>query len=47
MEPDMRNVSFGPDMRIRPDLYDGVQVNYAKLGDMVAKSRAITGGADE
>ena len=47
MEPDMRNVSFEIDMRITPDLYDGVQVNYAKLGDFVAKYRAITGGADE
>ena len=43
----MRNVSFGIDIRITPDLYDGVQVNYAKIVDLVAKSRAITGGAGE
>lgn len=43
----MRNVSFRIDMRITPDQYDSVQVNHAKIGDLVAKSRAITGGADE
>lgn len=43
----MRNVSLGIDMRITPDLYDGVQVHYAPIGDLVGMSRAITGGADE
>ena len=35
------------DMRINIDLDDGVQVNYAKFGDLLAESKAITGGADE
>ena len=35
------------DMRIALDLDDGVKVNYAKFGDLVAESKAITGGADE
>ena len=35
------------DMRITLDLDDGVKVNYAKFGDLVAESRAITGGSDE
>lgn len=35
------------DMRITLDLDDGVKVNYAKFGDLVAESEAITGGSDE
>jgi hypothetical protein len=35
------------DMRIAFDLDDGVKVNYAKFGDLVAESKAITGGSDE
>ena len=35
------------DMRITLDLDDGVKVNYAKFGDLVAESKAITGGSDE
>lgn len=35
------------DMRISLDLDDGVKVNYAKFGDLVAESKAITGGSDE
>ena len=35
------------DMRITLDLDDGVKVNYAKFGDLVAESKAITGGTDE
>ena len=35
------------DMRIAIDLDDGVKVNYAKFGDLVAESKAITGGSDE
>ncbi len=35
------------DMRISLDLDDGVKANYAKFGDLVAQSKAITGGGDE
>lgn len=35
------------DMRITLDLDDGVKVNYAKFGDLVAESKAISGGSDE
>jgi len=35
------------DMRINIDLDDGVKVNYAKFGDLLAESKAITGGSDE
>jgi hypothetical protein len=35
------------DMRISLDLDDGVKVNYAKFGDLVAESKAITGGKDD
>jgi len=35
------------DMRITLDLDDGVKVNYAKFGDLVADSKVITGGSDE
>lgn len=35
------------DMRITLDLDDGVKVNYARFGDLVAESKAITGGSDE
>ena len=35
------------DMRITLDLDDGVKVNYTKFGDLVAESKAITGGSDE
>jgi hypothetical protein len=34
-------------MRITLDLDDGVKVNYAKFGDLVAESKVITGGSDE
>ncbi len=35
------------DMRIALDLDDGVKVNYAKFGDLVAESKAITGSSDD
>jgi hypothetical protein len=35
------------DKRISLDLDDGVKANYAKFGDLVAESKAITGGNDE
>ncbi len=35
------------DMRITLDLDDGVKVSYAKFGDLVAESKAITGGSDD
>ena len=35
------------DMRITLDLDDGVKDNYAKFGDLVAESKAITGGKDD
>jgi hypothetical protein len=35
------------DMRITLDLDDGVKVNYAKFGDLLAESKAITGSSDE
>jgi hypothetical protein len=35
------------DQRIAIDLDDGVKVNYGKFGDLLAESKAITGGKDE
>jgi SAM-dependent methyltransferase len=35
------------DKKIKLDLDDGVKVNYAKFGDLVAESKAITGGKEE
>jgi len=35
------------DLRISLDLDDGVKVNYAKFGDLLAETKAITGGKDE
>jgi hypothetical protein len=35
------------DMRISLDLDDGVKVNYAKFGDLLAESKTITGGKDD
>lgn len=35
------------DMRITLDLDDGVKVNYAKFGDLVAEAKTISGGKDE
>ena len=35
------------DMRISLDLDDGVKVNYAKFGDLLAESKAITGGKND
>lgn len=35
------------DMRMTLDLDDGVKVNYAKFGDLLAESKAICGGKDE
>jgi hypothetical protein len=35
------------DQRIELDLDDGVKVNYAKFGDLLAESKAITGEKDE
>jgi type II restriction/modification system DNA methylase subunit YeeA len=35
------------DMRISLDLDDGVKVNYAKFGDLLAEAKAITGGKDD
>ena len=32
------------DQKISLDLDDGVKVNYAKFGDLLAKAKAITGG---
>ena len=31
------------DMRIGPDLDDGVKVNYGKFGGLLAESKAVTG----
>ena len=35
------------DQRIQLDLDDGVKVNYAKFGDLVAEVKAVTGGSEE
>lgn len=35
------------DMRISLNTDDGVKANYAKFGDLVAESKAITGGSDD
>ena len=35
------------DQKISLDLDDGVKVNYAKFGDLLAESRAVTGGKDD
>jgi type II restriction/modification system DNA methylase subunit YeeA len=35
------------DQKISLDLDDGVKVNYAKFGDLLAESKAITGGKDD
>lgn len=35
------------DQKIGLDLDDGVKVNYAKFGDLVAEAKAITGGKDD
>jgi SAM-dependent methyltransferase len=35
------------DMRISPDLDDGVKVNYGKFGDLLAEVKAVTGGKAE
>jgi len=35
------------DQRIKLDLDDGVKVNYAKFGDLLAEVKAVTGGKDE
>lgn len=35
------------DQKIRLDLDDGVKVNYGKFGDLLAESKAITGGKDD
>ena len=35
------------DQRINLDLDDGVKVNYAKFGNLLAEAKAVTGGKDE
>ncbi|AEA60098.1 BREX-1 system adenine-specific DNA-methyltransferase PglX [Burkholderia gladioli] len=35
------------DMRIQIDLDDGVKVNYAKFGELLADSKTVTGGSDD
>ena len=35
------------DQNIQLDLDDGVKVNYAKLADLLAESKTITGGKEE
>jgi type II restriction/modification system DNA methylase subunit YeeA len=35
------------DMRITLDLDDGVKVNYGKFGELLAETKAVTGGKDE
>jgi type II restriction/modification system DNA methylase subunit YeeA len=35
------------DQRITLDLDDGVKVNYAKFGDLLAETKAVTGGKEE
>jgi hypothetical protein len=35
------------DQKISLDLDDGVKVNYAKVGDLLAESKSITGGSEE
>ena len=32
---------------IKLDLDDGVKVNYAKFGDLLAEVKAVTGGVEE
>jgi len=41
------NLKHAADQKISLDLDDGVKVNYAKFGDLLAESKAITGGKDE
>lgn len=40
----LRNMA---DRRIRLDLNDGVRINYAKFGDLLAEARTVTGDKDE
>ncbi len=35
------------DQKISLDLDDGVKANYAKFGDLLAESKAVTGGQDD
>ena len=35
------------DQRIALDLDDGVKVNYAKFGDLLAEVKAVTGGSED
>ena len=35
------------DQRIKLDLDDGVKVNYAKFGDLLAEVKAVTGGSED
>ncbi len=35
------------DQKLALNLDDGVKVNYAKFGDLLAESKAITGGKEE
>ncbi|HUZ95332.1 MAG TPA: BREX-1 system adenine-specific DNA-methyltransferase PglX [Edaphobacter sp.] len=35
------------DMRIVLDLDDGVKINYGKFGELLAESKAVTGGSDD
>lgn len=41
------NLKHAADQKIAIDLDDGVKVNYAKFGDLLAESKAITGGKDD
>jgi type II restriction/modification system DNA methylase subunit YeeA len=41
------NLKHAADQKISLDLDDGVKVNYAKFGDLLAESKAITGGKDD
>ena len=42
-----REAAHAADQRISLDLDDGVKVNYGKFGDLLAESKAVTGGKDD
>jgi hypothetical protein len=41
------NPKHAADQKISLDLDDGVKVNYAKFGDLLAEAKAIAGGEDD
>ena len=40
-------LKYAADKKISPDLDDGVKVNFAKFGDLLAESKAICGTKDD